>query len=133
MRSMGVSKFLVLLFLSVSATASFAQSTDLWLDDLTIQTYSEGIRPVAVKANYAGNPMQINGIAYQRGLGVQSVCVLSFYLQGNARQFTAEIGRDDEGNGDVPVKFYVIGDKKILYESGEMKGGDAPRKIAVDL
>lgn len=130
---MGVSKFLVLLFLSVTATASFAQSTDLWLDDLTIQTYSEGIRPVAVKANYAGNPMQINGIAYQRGLGVQSVCVLSFYLQGNAQQFTAEIGRDDEGNGDVPVKFYVIGDKKILYESGEMKGGDAPQKIAVDL
>lgn len=63
MRSMGVSKLLVLLFLSVFATASFAQSTDLWLDELTIQTYSEGVGPVAVKRNYAGNPMQMNGIA----------------------------------------------------------------------
>ena len=130
---MSISKFLVFLFLSVPATASFAQPTDVWLDDLTIQSYSEGIRPVAVKANYAGNPMRMNDIDYNRGIGVQSVCVLSFYLQGNARQFTAEIGRDDEGNKDIPVKFYVVGDKKILYESGEVKMGDAPQKVSVNL
>jgi alpha-galactosidase len=130
---MSASKFLILLFLSISTTASSQQTTDIWLDDLTIQSYSEGIRPVTGKKNYAGNPMRMNAITYDRGIGAQSVCVLSFYLQGNAKQFAAEIGRDDEGNKDIPVKFYVVGDKKILYESGEMKVGDVPQKIVVNL
>jgi alpha-galactosidase len=111
-----------------------AQSTHtVWLDDLPIQTFSEGLRPVKARENYTGDTIRINGISYSRGLGAQSICVLAFYLNKNATRFTAEVGLDDKGNKDIPITFYVVGDKKLLFQSPEMKTGDAPVKIDIDL
>ena len=111
----------------------YAQPRALWLDDLEIQSFSEGIRPVSAKANYSHDKIQLNGTTYQRGIGAQSVCVLSFYLNQHARQFTALVGADDLGNKELPVTFTVLGDKKVLFDSGEMRIGDAPKAIEVDL
>ncbi|KAA9354768.1 NPCBM/NEW2 domain-containing protein [Larkinella humicola] len=116
------------------ATATYAQKTStVWLDDLLIQTFSEGIRPVTAKRNYSNDSMRINRTYYRRGVGAQSVSVLAFYLKKNATRFSAVIGADDLGNTEIPVKFYVIGDRKILFESREMKVGDAPQNVEVDL
>lgn len=121
-----------LLFLST--TASHAQKTkSIWLDDLLIQTYSEGIRPVAAKGNYTGDSIRINGVYFKRGIGAQSVSVLSFFVNKNALHFTASIGADDQGNKEIPVKFYVIGDSRILFESKGFKVGDQAQKIDVSL
>lgn len=43
------------------------------------------------------------------------------------------VGADDKGNKEIPLKFYVIGDQKILFESGEMRIGDPAKKVDVDL
>jgi alpha-galactosidase len=59
--------------------------------------------------------------------------VFPFFLNGNARRFTAEVGADDKGNKEIPIRFYVVGDKKVLFESGEMRVGDAAKKIDLDL
>jgi alpha-galactosidase len=51
-----MSKKVVLYLLACRLTLllGHAQATQvLWLDDLPIQTYSEGIRPVAAKTNYS--------------------------------------------------------------------------------
>ncbi|MDP4284865.1 MAG: NPCBM/NEW2 domain-containing protein [Bacteroidota bacterium] len=114
--------------------AGFSQKTNkVWLDDLDVQTFSASIRPVQVKTNYSHDPISINGLSYKRGVGAQSVCILTFYLDKQAKRFTAMVGADDKGNKDIPIKFYVIGDRKILFESREMKVGDAPQKVDVDL
>lgn len=126
-------KSLTLLFLFIS-TFSFAQKTHkVWLDDLVIQAFSEGIRPAKSRVNYMDDTIQIAGARYQRGVGVQSVSVLSFYLNKNAFRFSAVIGADDQGNKEIPVKFYVLGDGKVLFESKEMHIGDAGIKVDVDL
>ncbi len=122
-----------LLFLLIS-TITYAQKTQqVWLDDLLLQTFSEGIRPVKAKANYMDDSIRIAGTYYQRGIGAQSVSVLSFYLEKNASRFTATIGADDQGNKEIPVKFYVLGDGKILFESKEMSIGDPGATVDVDL
>jgi alpha-galactosidase len=114
--------------------SAFAQQTNtIWLDDLPIQTYSEGLRPVAAKTNYTKDTLRIGGIKFSRGLGAQSPCILAFYLNKQAKRFTALVGADDQANKDIPLSFYVLGDKKILFEYQSMKVGDAPVNVDVDL
>ena len=63
----------------------FAQSnTTVWLDDLPIQTFSEGLRPVEAKASYAKDTIRIQGQRFLRGIGGQSPMILAFYLNKKA-------------------------------------------------
>ncbi len=129
-------KFYVFLFgaLLFSQHAIFAQNnSSLFLDDLSLQTYSEGIRPVSVKSNYWKNTIKIQGVSYARGFGAQSPSVLSFMLNGNAKRFLAEVGVDDSSNTAIPLTFYVLADQKILFQSKPMRVGDAAVKVDVDL
>ncbi|MFC5411079.1 NPCBM/NEW2 domain-containing protein [Larkinella bovis] len=126
-------KWFTVLLLLLSTSSIAQKANTVWLDDLLIQTFSEGIRPVTAKRNYSSDSMRINGVYFSRGVGAQSVSVLAFYLNKNATRFKAVIGADDMGNKEIPVKFYVIGDQKILFESNEIKVGDAPQQVDVDL
>lgn len=108
-------------------------TTDTWLDDLPIATFSEGIPSVNLKVNGAGEPMQLGNIVYQRGLGIHSTGVLSFMMNEKALSFSAMVGVDDKANKETVASFYVIGDRKILFESGEMRVGDVPKKVTVSL
>lgn len=123
-----------LLVFTLLNTNLFAQKIkSVWLDDLAIKSFSEGIPAVLPKTNAAGDSMKINGLYYTHGVGVNSTSVLAFYLNGNATEFSAIVGVDDRGVKNLPHQFYVIGDKKILFESGEMKLGDAPKAVKVNV
>jgi alpha-galactosidase len=43
------------------------------------------------------------------------------------------VGADDKGNKSMHIQFFVVGDQKILFESGPMKVGDEPKKVNVSL
>lgn len=109
------------------------QTNTVWLDDLSIRTFSEGIPAVLAKTSGSGDSIRMNGIFFSRGIGVNSTSVLTFLLDGNAQDFSAIVGVDDRGVKGLPHQFYVIGDRKILFESGEMRLGDKPKLIKVDL
>lgn len=130
---MNKTAFFTLLFLSVAVSAFAQKTANIWLDDLTIQSYSEGIRPVQAKVNYTNDSLKMKGVYYSRGLGAQTVSVLAFNLNKNAKRFTAVVGADDKANKDIAISFFVIADKKVLFESGKMKVGDAPKKVDVNL
>lgn len=123
----------VLVFALLSTSAIAQHTKNVWLDDLPIKSFSEGIPAVLPKANAAGDSIKINGSYYIHGVGVNSTSVLSFYLNGNAVEFSAMVGVDDRGVKNLPHKFYVIGDKEILFESGEMKLGDAPKAVKLNI
>jgi len=129
-------KFSVLFF-AVLLTLSYspkAQNTNtLFFDDLPLQTYSEGIRPVSTKSNYWHKTIKINGVPYSRGFGAQSPAVLSFMLDGKAKRFSAEVGVDDSSNTAIPLTFYVLADQRILFQSKPMDVGDPAVSIYVDL
>jgi len=122
-----------LFFMTTLCCSCGRKTTTIWLDDLKIKSFSEGIPAVLPKTTAAGDSMKMAGICFGRGIGVQTISVISFYLNGNAGQFTAVVGADDSGNKEVPVKFYLVGDRKVLFESGEMRVGDAPKKVCVNL
>jgi len=124
--------FLYLLIITSNAFAQH-QSKLIWFDDLPIQTFSEGIRPVSAKSNYSHNTMSMNGVAYEHGLGAQSPCVLVFLLNKKATHFSALVGADDMGNKDIALKFFVVADQKVLFETKPMHIGDAPIKVDLNL
>jgi alpha-galactosidase len=129
-------KFSVLFFAVVfilSQSAKAQNTKTLFFDDLPLQTYSEGIRPVSTKSNYWKNTIKINGVPFSRGFGAQSPAVLSFMLNGNAKKFYAEVGVDDSSNTAIPLTFYVMADQRILFQSKPMNVGDPAVKIDVDL
>ncbi|MFD2523367.1 NPCBM/NEW2 domain-containing protein [Emticicia soli] len=128
-----LNKYLSTIFIILSLGVSAQTSKTVWLDDLPIQSYSEGIRPVQAKKNYAIDTLRINGQRFSRGLGAQSPCVLAFLLNGKAKKFSALIGVDDQGNKEIPLTFYVLGDGKVLFQSPEMSIGDAPLQVDVNL
>src|SRR5690606_16554727 len=123
-----VSELVLVVFFALTACQ---QPKTVWLDDLKIRTFSDGIPSVAAKTTASGDTMKIAGNLFSRGVGVQTISALSFQLSGEAKKFTAAVGVDDSGNYDIPVRFYVIGDGEILFESGEMHVGDAPKKVEV--
>ena len=122
-----------MMWLCFNATV-FAQKTNsIWLDELNIKSFSESIPSVSAKTNAAGDTMRMKGTIYNRGVGINSTNVMPFVLDGHASEFSAIVGIDDKGIKDLTHRFYVLGDKKILFESGDMKLGDEPKNVKVNL
>ncbi|HWB92236.1 MAG TPA: GH92 family glycosyl hydrolase, partial [Puia sp.] len=118
----------------VSAAAGLRGTRAVWLDDLAIGTYSEDIRPISLRTSYkSADSLQIGGHRYGRGLGVQSLSAILLGLHGRASRLMAMAGADDGGNREIPLQFYVIGDGKILFASGDRRVGDPPVAVDVDL
>ena len=124
---------MIIALLGTSFAASGQKTTALWLDDLPIKSFSEGIPAVLGRTNAAGDTMRMNGVSYFKGVGVNSTSILAFYLKGQAKGFSARVGVDDKGNKVLSHTFYVLGDRKILFESQPMKWGDPPQDVKVDL
>lgn len=110
-----------------------AQDTKVWLDELNLPGFNEAIPSAQARMSTSGDSIQFLGKRYQHGVGVQSTSILYFLMEGKAKQFTATIGVDDKSAKELAVEFFVIGDKKILYQSGTMKLGDDPKQVAVSL
>lgn len=121
------------LFLVLAFVACTEKTTIAWIDDLPLESFSQGIRPVKAKTSYLSDTIRIAGKTYQRGVGGITPCVFFFDLNANAKRFTAEVGVDDKANKEIAQKFYVVGDRKILFESGEMRIGDPAKKVDIDL
>jgi alpha-galactosidase len=124
----------LILFICLSFCVNFCvKGQELWLDDLPIQTYSEGLRPVIAKQSYIKDTIRLQGQKFSRGLGAISPVVLAFVLEKKAIRFQAIVGVEDKGNKDIPLSFYVLGDGKVLFEKKDMKVGDAPVEVDVDV
>lgn len=123
---------IVYLFL-LSSLLSAQEIRQIWLDDLPIKSFSEGIPAVLGKTNAAGDPLRIAGVTYPHGVGVNSTSILAFYLKGHAKSFSALVGVDDQGSKTLPHKFYVIADRQILFESREMKWGEPAEPVEINL
>lgn len=80
-----------------------------------------------------GRPyLSLRNITYDGGLGVHAPSDVRYALNGQCRTFKAVIGIDDEVGALGDVVFQVIGDGKVLFDSGSVRGGEGGRAITVD-
>jgi len=80
-----------------------------------------------------GNPLSIGGKKFERGVGTHAISHMRLDLNGKASRFSAYVGVDDEARDPASIEFFVLGDKRILWQSGLMKKNDAPKKVDVDV
>ena len=123
----------LLFLLGLDHGANAQPSVPLWLDDLPGAAFSEGIPSVSAKVSAGGDPLSIGGKQFDRGVGVASLSVLPFFLDGAARTFTASVGADDRANPAARFSFFVLGDRRVLFASPEMRPGDTAVPVRVDL
>jgi len=118
---------------SVEAARGPEKVSTVYLDEMDVSLSSCGWQQTVKNRAVGGAKMKIAGVAYKRGIGTHSYGVFRINLFGAARRLTAMVGLDDEVGAKGLVEFQVVGDKKMLWKSGEMRGGQAAKAVDVNL
>jgi alpha-galactosidase len=122
--------FVILLYL-ISSIGLKAQI--IWLDKLNLSSMECGWGTAQADRSVEGNALSIAGRKFERGVGTHAISTYQLILNKNGKQFSAIVGLDDEATNKGSVEFFVLGDKKILWQSGIMKKGTAPKIIDIDI
>ncbi|WP_327241624.1 NPCBM/NEW2 domain-containing protein [Streptomyces sp. NBC_01320] len=80
-----------------------------------------------------GNPLQIGGTRFDKGLGVHAASSVSVQLDGRYKRFISQVGVDDEVGNNGSVAFEVVADGKVIATTPVMTGNDPARTIDVDV
>jgi|WetSurMetagenome_2_1015567.scaffolds.fasta_scaffold00003_227 alpha-galactosidase len=125
-----------LIFLTVISLALFSCSTTLKkieVDQMDLSSMTTGWRKVNAGKTVEGNPLTIAGKVFEKGIGTHAVSKYMILLDSRASEFSTGVGVDDESGKDATVEFFVMGDKKILWQSGVMHKGDSMAEIKIKL
>jgi hypothetical protein len=120
------------------APASYQVSTG-YLSDQVWLTATNGWGPVERNRSNGENQLNdgrrlaIGGATFEKGLGVNAYSEIAYELGDRCLSFSAEIGVDDEVGTSGSVIFQVMGDDRLLFQSGILRGGSAPQPIVVDV
>jgi alpha-galactosidase len=116
-------------------TAASASAETIWLDALNLKEAVQGSGQPCKNRSVYGESLVIAGEKFARGFGTHSESRIFVNLAGGARSFTAAVGVDDavKDKPQASVEFYVVGDGKVLWQSGVMKSGDAARRCHLNV
>jgi len=81
----------------------------------------------------SGGPIRLGGRTYAKGICTKSRALLVYRLDGRYRQFAATVGILDEMGPRGDVTAAVLGDGRPLWEMRNVRGGQAPRDLLVDV
>lgn len=80
-----------------------------------------------------GNPITLDGIVYDKGLGVHAPSEIVYDLNGQYGRFLADVGVDDENDPGGTVVFRVLVDGVEQFNSGVMTNASATQTVDVNL
>jgi alpha-galactosidase len=103
------------------------------LESLDLQHVEQEWGQPHANQSVEGHPLTLQGKRFEHGLGTHANSTFRIALGGKAERFTATVGVDDETDQRGSVVFKVVGDGKVLWESGVLRGGEKPKEVAVDL
>ena len=95
-----------------------------------------GFAPARIDARWAGGPLVMGGVRYERGIGVHAWSKETYAVPPGAIDFEAVVGLDDDVSGceRASVTFEVRNDSAaLLYDSGLVDSTVPPQKIRVPL
>jgi len=128
-----MNKFASFFLISSAFLALEAFSQTVWLDELDLNTMQAGWGSPQPRKSVDGNPLSIAGQNFERGVGTHAVSTFLLNLNKKGKRFTASVGVDDETGNKASIAFFILGDKRVLWESGLMKKGDSARKVDLDV
>ena len=112
----------------------------LYLSDLE----PAGVRPekgvVSRDRSFNAHPLTLGERTFERGLGIHPNCDIAFDLHGRFSTFEAVVGSDLEGDEVSEARdkaesfeFMVIGDGRMIFQTGRMRWHDEARHIYVPI
>jgi alpha-galactosidase len=113
------------------AASSFAETIPL--SSLDLKQMTAGWSDAKADLGVAGKPISVGGKKFPHGVGTHAASNFRVNLDGKATRFTAQVGVDDSAGGQGSVEFIVLGDGKVLWQSGVLTGGQAAIPVDVDL
>lgn len=90
------------------------------------------IRSWRKNMSVSGDKLRIGRVEFSRGIGMHSYCRLAYDLGGGYQWFLADVGMDAGAAPNAACAYRVVADGKELA-SGQVKTGDAPKKLKVAL
>ncbi len=90
------------------------------LSSLIWASATTGYGTVQLNKSINGNTLTLNGASYSTGIGTHAASTIVYNLDGDYQTFNSDVGIDEEedGAGNGYVDFQVIGDGKVLFDSG---------------
>jgi len=91
-----------------------------YLSDLNWTSATAGWGTIHKDQTIVGNTITLRGTTYAKGIGTHAVSQIVYNLAGKYSSFLSDVGVDDEeiGRGTGSVDFQVIGDGRVLFDSG---------------
>lgn len=80
-----------------------------------------------------GRTITIAGTTYAKGLGVNALSEVVYYLGGSCTSLTTDVGVDAEANGRGSVTFEIYKDAAKVADSGLMLAASAAKHLTADL
>jgi hypothetical protein len=90
-------------------------------------------RPITSDQSLFANPIQIDGVSYERGLCMHSQSRVLYRLDGRFAEFICTVGIVDDVRlrGDAAVRIY--GDGELLWERESLRGDQPSEELAVSV
>ena len=133
LEDMRKSIFAIATLLVLPMLAAAAPDWTVGLQEMDLSRMSQGWGSPQVDKSVSGDPLSIGGRKFAHGIGTHAVEEFAIDLHGTARRFSAWVGVDDSAQPPGSVTFQVLGDGKVLWESGVMRAGTPAREVDVDL
>ena len=105
---------------TASATTLSASAVLTNISSIAWVSATTGYGNVQTNSSVGGNTLTLRGVTYASGIGTHAVSNIVYNLNGAYTSFLSDIGIDDEelAKGIGSVDFQVIGDGKVLFDSG---------------
>jgi alpha-galactosidase len=128
------SQFGVLVFVSWLVLVGIsAGAATIRLDQLEIQNTDQDWGQPHANQSVNGNPLSIGGKPFEHGLGTHAISTLYVTLNG-ATRFSASVGVDSEVTSrEASIEFIVLGDGKVLWQSGVVRAAEPAKAFTLDL
>ncbi|HVN84271.1 MAG TPA: NPCBM/NEW2 domain-containing protein [Candidatus Binatia bacterium] len=75
--------------------------------------------------------LSVSGFVFRRGIGTHATSHLTYHLRRAFRRFDTLFGIDDEANRGQRVRFRVLVDERVSFDSGPIAGLSAPRHLRI--
>jgi alpha-galactosidase len=104
----------------------------VWLSDLDLTKAGIGWGTPGKNVSCQGNPIILNGVKYEQGFGTHANSSLLVKLGRKTAAFHAVVGIDDEEKDQKgSVVFRILGDRKVLWESGTLVSGGKTETVDI--
>lgn len=108
------------------------QPHQLFLTELPVAFSKQDYGQLNIHKSVNGSALRANEYRYAKGLGTHANSVIEYQLPSQTKTLNVSVALDDEVES-ASVKFSVWGDDRLLWESRNHYGGEAPEHAEINL